>query len=110
MGTRNAAFIVNLKVKKSSNPGEVHDAIIEELIRANDGRNEQENYARVGSDDGREERPKYSELKQIPFHADLVKSVAVSPPYCGIVLKNGKACRFKINQDEGLSGQHTEGK
>ena len=90
MESKNDAFILNLKINSLASSNEVHDAILEEIIRVNRGRKESE--SRTVS--GIKKAPCCS--KRIPLANDLIEDVAVNPPYVGVLMKNGKVCRLKL--------------
>ena len=90
MESNNNPFILNLKVNSLASSNEVHDAILEEIIRVNRGRKESE-----GRTVGGKKTPSCCS-KRIPLANDLIQDVAVSPSYVGVLMKNGKVCRLKL--------------
>lgn len=89
MESDNDAFILNLKVNSLASSNEVHDAILEEIIRLNRGEKESEIQI-VGG------KKSTCCSNRIPLANDLIQDVAVSPPYVGVLMKNGKVCRLKL--------------
>lgn len=92
MASRSQSHVIRLNLRKSSNAEEVHDIVVEELIRA-------------GKENTATDRLKVhqngdsSVIRNIPLNSASIKSVAVSPPFIGIVLSNGKVCRYKICEE-----------
>ena len=89
MAARKGSFVINLRLRKSSSTVEVHDTILEELIRAGDEKAERDQVKTLSNGTS-------SIIRNLPFDATLIKSVAFSPPYLALVLNSGKACRYKI--------------
>ena len=92
MAARNDSFLINLKLRRSSAAGEVHDIILEELIRAGNEKTEKDRVKVLRNGDT-------SVVRSLPFDAQAIRSIAVSPPYVGVVLNNGKVCRYRITGD-----------
>ena len=94
MAAKKDSFVINLRLRKSLSTGEVHDTILEELIRAGDEKVERDRVKVF--DNGNS-----SIIRSLPFDARLIASVAFSPPFLGIVLNNGKACRYRVAHGDG---------
>lgn len=91
MASKPGSFLINLKLRKSSNVEEIHDIVLGEVIRASSATTERDRTKIIGNGDS-------SIVRNLRVNSTSVKSVAVSPPFIGIVLDNGKACRYKITE------------
>ena len=97
------SFVLTLRLRKTSSTGDLPDIILEELIDAGGDKVERDRVKVLSNGNS-------SVVRSLPFDATIIKSIAFSPPYLGIVLNNGKACRYKVVQrddyaKESLSGE-----
>ena len=103
MAAGKQSFVLTLRLRKASSVGDLPDIILEELVCAGGEKVERDRVKVFGNGNS-------SVVRSLPFDATIIKSIAFSPPYLGIVLNNGKACRYKIGQrdddaKERLSGE-----